>query len=268
MSAITTFTGSIPYHYETFLGPLFFEPYALDLAERIHANDRARILKLACGTGRVTRQLVGKLPQDSRLQATDLNADMLRIAKEQVNDPRVEWSVADAQDLPFEREQFDLVICQFGVMFFEDKRKAFAEVFRVLKPGGSFLFNTWDAVPHNAVASLTEQALQKVFPKDPPTFFMKGPHSFFDQSLIRQLLEGSGFRRVKIEPVDKTSVAATPDDVVRGILDGTPISPFLKEREEQANEVRKQLRELLVRDYGNRNLALPMRAFVCDAARP
>lgn len=268
MSALTTFAGSIPHHYETYLGPLFFEPYACDLARRVHPDDQTRILELACGTGRVTRQLLGQLPPDGRLQATDLNADMLKIAKGQVKDSRVEWSVANAQDLPFNREQFDLVICQFGVMFFEDKAKACAEVFRVLKPGGRFLFNTWDEVKYNAVARLTEQVLQEVFPKDPPTFFMKGPHSFFDVRLIRQLMEDAGFRKVKIEPLAKTSVAPSPDDVISGILDGTPISPFLKEREEQASEARKLLRELLVRHYGNTDLALPMRAFVCEAVKP
>ena len=120
MAAITNFTGSIPLNYETYLGPLFFEPYAVDLAQRIEGSNFQSVLELACGTGRVTKHLVNKLSAEGRLQAIDLNAGMLQIAKEQLQDNRIHWSVADAHELPFESKEFDLAVCQFGVMFFAD----------------------------------------------------------------------------------------------------------------------------------------------------
>src|SRR5215203_5604423 len=76
MSSITAFAGSIPHNYETYLGPLFFEPYAVDLVQRLEGGDYGSVLELACGTGRLTKHLVNKLAPDGRLQATDLNEDM------------------------------------------------------------------------------------------------------------------------------------------------------------------------------------------------
>lgn len=268
MSSNTVFAGSIPYNYETYLGPLFFEPYAADLVERLQRNSYNNVLELACGTGRVTKHLVRRLSNDGTLIATDLNDGMLQIAKERTNDSRIQWSVADAQNLPFGNNRFDLVACQFGVMFFADKPKAFKETLRVLKANGKFIFNTWNDVQHNDLASLTEKALQEVFPKDPPTFFMQGPHSFCDTDAIKQLLEDSGFVQVKIEKVTKISVAASPGDAVKGILDGTPVSNFLKDRAEQAEKTKQRLRELLTEQFGEKSLKLSMEAFVCEATKP
>ena len=267
MASNTVFAGSIPYNYETYLGPLFFEPYAADLAERLQGNSYNKILELACGTGRVTKHLVKKLSTNGTLTATDLNDGMLQVAKEKTTDSRIQWSMADAQNLPFDDNMFDLVVCQFGVMFFPDKSKAFSEAMRVLKPNGKFVFNTWHDVPHNALASLTEKALQEIFPKDPPTFFMQGPHSFYDTDLIKQLLADAGFIQIKIEKVEKTSVAATPDDAIEGILHGTPLNNYLKERPEEDKKVQQRLRELLIEKFGETNPELPMEAFVCEATK-
>jgi ubiquinone/menaquinone biosynthesis C-methylase UbiE len=266
MASITAFAGSVPQNYETFLGPLFFEPYALDLVARMKQPCR-QVLELACGTGRVTKQLLHKLAPDSRLHATDLNADMLKIAREQIIDDRIEWSVADAHSLPFADGQYELVICQYGVMFFGEKEKALAEVHRVLQKGGRFLFNTWDEVRFNAVSHLANEVLKEIFLEEPPNFFEKGPYSMYDPEKIRRLLGEAGFGDISIETVDKTSVAPSPDEPVKGILDGTPVSPFLKEHSEQADLVRQRLRDRLVQQFGEKNLQLPMRALVCEAVR-
>src|SRR5690349_8003483 len=155
--SITAFAGSIPHNYDTYLGPLFFEPYAVDLVERLESNDYESVLEIACGTGRVTKHLVKKLSSHGQLYATDLNEGMLRIARERLHDDRIDWQVADAHNLPFYDQQFDLVVCQYGIMFFQDKLKALKEVYRVLLPGGRFYFNTWDRIEYNAIADVTRQ---------------------------------------------------------------------------------------------------------------
>ena len=268
MASNIVFAGSIPYNYETYLGPIFFEPYAVDLVERIRENNDESILELACGTGRVTKHLIKLLLAHGTLTATDLNDGMLQIAKQSISDSRIQWLVADAHTLPFADLQFDLVVCQFGVMFFGDKPKAFSEVLRVLKPNGQFVFNTWHDVPHNALANLTEKALQEIFPRDAPSFFMQGPHSFYDTDVIKQLLADAGFVQIKIEKVKKTSVASTHENAVEGILHGTPLNNYLKERSEEDKEVQQRLRKLLVEQFGEKNLELPMEAFICEATKP
>src|SRR3954470_10706268 len=116
-----SFAGSIPEKYDRFMGPCVFEPYALDLVARAAVGSPQSILEIACGTGRVTRHLHTAFPH-ARLTATDLNADMLAIARQQVTGPSpagafIHWMTADAQSLPFDDSSFDLAICQFGLMF-------------------------------------------------------------------------------------------------------------------------------------------------------
>jgi len=146
--ADTVFSGSIPALYDKYLGPLIFEPYAEDLAQRLSTLDAARVLEAAAGTGIVTRALLHALPGSVAIVATDLNQPMVDHAAAQVSSGRVTWQKADAQSLPFPDSVFDAVVCQFGVMFFPDKRQAYREARRVLKPGGRFIFNVWDKLEY------------------------------------------------------------------------------------------------------------------------
>ena len=138
------FTGSIPKLYEEYLVPLIFEPYAVDLVNRVASQPLTRVLEIAAGTGVVTRKLASVLPESVYVVATDLNQAMLDLASAVGTTRNVEWRQADAMQLPFEDSVFDAVVCQFGVMFFPEKSKAFSEARRVLRPGGVFMFNVWD----------------------------------------------------------------------------------------------------------------------------
>ena len=146
------FAGSVPELYERFLVPLIFQPYARELAARAAALAPRRVLETAAGTGVLTRALAAQLPADTHIVATDLNPPMLAEAERRLADPRVAWRQADALALPFDDAGFDVVACQFGVMFFPDKARAFAEARRVLRPGGLFVFNVWDAIATNEFA--------------------------------------------------------------------------------------------------------------------
>jgi ubiquinone/menaquinone biosynthesis C-methylase UbiE len=158
------FTGSIPELYETYLVPLIFQPYAADLVSRVATRPLSRVLELAAGTGVVTRNLASVLPESVSIVATDLNQPMLDLASEVGTTRPVEWRQADAMHLPFEGEVFDAVVCQFGVMFFPDKSKAFSEARRVLRSGGVFMFNVWDRIEENEFAHTVTKALGSLFP--------------------------------------------------------------------------------------------------------
>ena len=136
---------------------------------------RGRILETAAGTGMVTRALVSSLPESVSIVATDLNQPMLDHASSQLPSMRVTWRQADAQHLPFFDGEFDAVVCQFGVMFFPDKPRAFSEAYRVLKPGGRFLFNVWDRIEENEFADIVVKSVATLFP-DNPLCFWPAPH--------------------------------------------------------------------------------------------
>jgi SAM-dependent methyltransferase len=164
------------------------------------------------------------LPAEARLVATDLNQPMLDLAAS-VGTPRpVQWRQADAMKLHFENGAFDVVVCQFGAMFFPDKAQAYAEGRRVLRPGGAFLFNVWDRIEENEFAQTVTTALESVFPADPPRFLARTPHGYHDPAAIERDLRAGGFRKApQIEKVAARSRAASPRVPAVAYCQGTPL---------------------------------------------
>jgi SAM-dependent methyltransferase len=222
-AADSTFTGSIPQLYERYLVPLIFEPYAVDLCRRLQERKLSDVLEVAAGTGVVTRHLASQLPAAVRIVATDLNQPMLDHAASVGTARPVEWRQADAMQLPFADRSFDAVVCQFGVMFFPDKARAFTEALRVLRPGGVFLFNVWDRIEENEFVSTVTQALDALFPQAPPRFMHRGPHGYADKEVIAQDLARGGFTRHEIVTLAQRSRAPSPRDPVIGYCQGSPL---------------------------------------------
>ena len=226
------FSGSIPKLYETHLVPLIFEPYAEDLANRLASRSLARVLEIAAGTGVVTRALASVLPQSVSIVATDLNQPMLDEAAALGTARAVEWRQADAMRLPFPDATFDAVVCQFGVMFFPDKPRAFSEARRMLRPGGVFLFNVWDRIQENEFADAVTTALESVFPEDPPRFLARTPHGYHDRPTIGRDLANGGFTAPpRIETVAARSQAKSPLIPALAYCQGTPLRNEIEARD-------------------------------------
>ena len=222
-SVDTAFTGSVAQVYERYLVPLIFEPYAVDLARRVAEAGPRRVLELAAGTGVVTRHLAVMLESSAAIVATDLNPAMIEEAARIGTARPVQWREADAMQLPFEDASFDAVACQFGVMFFPDKPRAFAEARRVLRPGGLFAFNAWGTIATSEFADAISDALAKVFPQDPPRFMARTPHGYHDAGRIASDLAAAGFTRApSIETVAFTSRAVSPRIPAIAYCQGTP----------------------------------------------
>jgi len=225
------FAGSIPTLYDTHLVPLIFEPYAADLARRLSSRRLSRVLEVAAGTGVVTRSMVSALPETVSIVATDLNQAMLDRAAAVGTRRPVEWRQADAMQLPFPDGAFDAVVCQFGVMFFPEKPKAFSEARRVLRPGGIFLFNVWDRIEENEFADTVTSALQTLFPQDPPRFMVRTPHGYHDHRVIERDLVGGGFTApARIETLAARSRAASPKIPAIAYCQGTPLRNEIEAR--------------------------------------
>ncbi len=224
------FTGSIPDIYDGYLVPLIFEPYAEDLARRIAAFQPRDILETAAGTGAVTRAMARRMPQ-ARILATDLNPPMLeRAGKRQPPGP-VTRQPADAQALPFADASFDVVACQFGVMFFPDKPKAHSEARRVLRGGGRLVFNAWDRLEANEFAAVVTEALNDFFPGNPIRFVERVPHGYFDEGQIRADLAAGGFHDVTVERVAFMAQGASAREVAVAYCQGTPMRNEIEARD-------------------------------------
>jgi SAM-dependent methyltransferase len=226
------FAGSIPKLYDTYLVPLIFEPYAADLAKRLSSRSFSRVLEIAAGTGVVTRALASALPESVSIVATDLNQAMLDHAAALGTKRPVEWRQADAMNLPFQDGTFDAVVCQFGVMFFPDKSKAFSEVRRVLRSGGVYVFNVWDRIEENEFADAVTTSLEPLFPEDPPRFLARTPHGYHDRGTIERDLANAGFRnRPGIDTLEARSRATSPRVPAVAYCQGTPLRNEIESRD-------------------------------------
>lgn len=219
MTEVDVFKHSTPELYDRYMGPLLFEPYAKYVAAQVGALRPRRILETAAGTGVVTRALLEALPE-ADIVATDINPAVVEFAAQQVASERVTFRVADAQDLPFEDESFDLVLCLFGAMFFPDKVRANSEARRVLRTGGHYVLVTFDRLELNPIPKAAGEAVATLFPED-PRYMQRGPFSYTDERSVQADLRTAGFADVELQTVElKTRVTA--QDAALGIVLGSP----------------------------------------------
>lgn len=227
----SVFTGEVAKFYETYMVPLIFEPYAPAMVQQMTSPEISELLEIAAGTGVLTRALADGLDDRVSIVATDLNQAMLDQAAAIGTSRPVEWRQADALRLPFADASFDAVICQFGAMFFPDKVIAFGEARRVLRPGGHFVFSTWDRIAVNEFADTVTTALQAVFPADPPRFLARTPHGYHDSSAIALDLARAGFSTPpEISTVTAHSRAESPHVPAIAYCHGTPLRDEIEAR--------------------------------------
>jgi len=261
----SAFAGSVPALYHARLGPLFFVPYARDLASRVSCSPNCAVLELACGTGILTEELLRRIDKTCALTATDLNDAMIDVARARIGSERVRWQTADALALPFADASFDVVACQFGIMFFPDKIAAAREVRRVLRRGGQFLFNVWGTIDENPIARMTFDAVAPFFPTGAPSFY-KVPFSYNDRTQIAADLRAAGLDEIAVDTLDLTGSAASAEDAAIGLVQGSPLSQAVREHgTAPLDEVTRTVAAAIAQRLGATDLQVAMRAHVFAA---
>ena len=233
-AAPLAFGGSIPADYDEYLGPLLFHFSASDLADRIAKRTPAngQVLEIACGTGISTEYLRKTLPDDVAIIATDLNPDMLAFAQKKLAGKQgISFQEADGLSLPFEDESMDAVACQFGIMFMPDKAQALSEMKRVLKPGGTLVFNTWDSLEKNPGVAIAQKTIEAFFDTDPPQF-LSIPFGFYDVELIKNLMSDAGFENVDAQVISETVKSYDAKRLATGAVKGNPTITEINARDD------------------------------------
>ena len=261
------FSGSVPANYERYMVPLLFRPYAEVLARRAAEFRPSRILETAAGTGVVTDALAAALP-DAEIVATDLNQAMLDVAVTRVGSASVSFSQADALDLPFDDGDFDLVVCQFGAMFYPDKVQGNAEARRVLRDGGHYLLAIWDRIERNPFSNLAHETMSRQFPDNPPMFMKRGPFSYYEPEWIERDLRAAGFDQIAIETVELRSRSPSAEDAARGLTYGSPMGIELEAYGEDAlDRVFADFSRAALQVEGPAGFDAPMAAHIVTATK-
>jgi SAM-dependent methyltransferase len=260
-----SFTGSIPEYYDGIMGPAQFEAFGAELAARLPAKPGGSVLEIACGSGRVTRQLRGRLDRSVKLVATDLSKAMLEFAQRRVSGANIEWREADACKLPFADGAFASAVCAFGIMFVPDKALALREARRVLSAGGGLYFNVWDGLENNPHGRVAAEVMESMFPGDPTMRWGSLPYRFNDQAEIRSLLGAARFRVERMEAVRIPCTCPSAKDFATGQLRGTPRGSLLQERGVSLDDVIARIAEALARIGGVAPFKYTAQALVVEA---
>jgi len=255
------FVGDIPSHYDEGLGPNIFVDYADKLADLCSGTEGGHVLELAAGTGIVSRKLRDRLHPKASLVVTDLNSPMLEIAKGKFAEgENVAFAPADAMELPFDDDAFDLIVCQFGVMFFPDKTESFREAARVLKPGGRYVFNVWSAMAENPFSETAHETVARFFPENPPGFY-KVPFHYGDPEGVRSDLAAAGWSNIEHETVRLQKPIVNVEKFATALVYGNPLIDEIRDRGSvDPDDVATEILAALQSRFEASNMTMPLSA--------
>lgn len=182
-----------------------FKPLEELLVEVARAQHRDRVLDVGCGTGSTTLAVARSLGGRVDCVGVDISEPMIVAARARAEREATSASfvLADAETHAFESASFDLIISRFGVMFFEDSVRAFANLRRAAKAGGELRFIAWRSPAENPFMTAAERAVAPLLPDLPPRQpNAPGQFAFADPQRVRRILEESGWEGIDIRPLD------------------------------------------------------------------
>lgn len=249
------FQGTGPKMYEQKSVQRIFGPLAIEFLKHFPVSNGERVLDVACGTGIVARKAAVDVGPKGFVKGIDLNSGMLEVARtlEPSDGARIEWHEGDAARLPFEDDEFDVVLCQQGLQFFSDKSAALGEMFRVLVSGGRLGICVWRSIEHSPYNLAKAEALGRHVGHEAEEEERKRtPFSLGRSEKLFELLVEAGFKDVQINQLELTSDMGPLEEAVNA-------STFPDLDSELAKKVVRDVHESLKPYVSDGHLYVPTR---------
>ncbi len=188
--------------YENFLVPALFEKWPSIILDSVILKPGDKILDVACGTGILAREASKRVKPEGSATGLDASPGMLTVAKQ--IDPDVNWVRGQAEMLPFPDESFDVVVSQFGLMFFSDKIKSIREMLRVLVPGGKLAVAVWHDLDHSVPYKIEVELLERMAGSNAANA-LRAPFVLGDKNELKKLFTDAGVNHIEIRTHNVTA---------------------------------------------------------------
>jgi len=253
-------------NYEQLMVPALFINWAERILDEAAVKPGDRILDVACGTGIVARTAIKfKGSNGTSVTGLDPNPGMLSVAESYTSEP--EWKEGVAEELPFGDESFDVVVSQFGLMFFQDRSAALREMYRVLAPGGRLVVAVFDSLENNPGYRAMTEAFASVAGEEVAQA-LRGPFSLGDTTDLKSLCTESGLSSAEVTTHDGKARFSDVRTMVLADVKGWFPLAGIHLTDEQIDEVVLQL-EAALQDYisSDGRLEFPMPAHFIMASK-
>jgi ubiquinone/menaquinone biosynthesis C-methylase UbiE len=182
-----------------------FKPLEHLLVEAVVVGPGDRVLDVGCGTGSTTLAVARRFGARERCVGIDVSEPMIAAARARAEREALpaRFIRADAQSYAFEPASFDMIISRFGVMFFDDFVRAFANLRRAATDNAELRCVAWRSAAENSFMTTAERAAAAVLPNI-PVRQPDGPgqFAFADRRRVYRILEESGWAEIDIQPID------------------------------------------------------------------
>jgi SAM-dependent methyltransferase len=219
------FTGTAAETYQRHFVPAIATPVSAGLLDAAGLQPGERVLDVACGTGLIARLAAERVGAAGSVAGVDIAPDMIDVARAAPapTAPVIEWHVADAASLPVPDASVDVVLCQMGLMFMEDKLAALGEMRRVLVPGGRVAISTPGTI-QPPFASMEQAIVDHIGPE--LGGFVQAVFSMHDPDAVAALLVEAGLADVAARQCTATLRLARPAEFLWQYVNLTPMAPF------------------------------------------
>lgn len=208
------------------------------------------VLDIGCGGGTTALLIRERIGPEGAVTGIDISAPNLRVARARAHAGMADVAFIDADAATYDFQPvFDLAFSRFGLMFFDDPERAFANIRTALTARGRVAFVCWRTFKENDWAFAPyETAFDLLPPQEPMDPYAPGPFAFADRGRLATILEAAGFRNIAVKALDTTvNLGATVGDAVTEAL---TIGPLARAAAELDEKVRNNIRTRIAPVFG------------------